>query len=177
MNDRIGDAYLESVLYRFRANRRLAEAALDQLSDDQLVATLTPGSNSIAVLLQHLHGNMVSRWSDFLTTDGEKPTRDRDAEFVLNPSLTRARRMEQWEEGWRCLFDAIEPLGSKDLLATVVIRGFEYSVLDAIERQVFHISYHIGQILFLAKVLREGSWKYLSIPPGRSREYEAKRRD
>lgn len=177
MSDRTGEIYLESVLYRFRANKKLAEAALNQLSDEQFTACISPGSNSIAVLLQHLHGNMISRWTDFLTTDGEKPTRDRDAEFVLDPNLTRARRMEQWEQGWHCLFGAIEPLEPGDLLRTVVIRGFEYSVLDAIERQAFHISYHIGQILLIAKVLREGDWKYLSIPPGKSRDYEPKRRD
>jgi hypothetical protein len=177
LSNRIGEIYLESVLHRFRANKKLAEAALKQLSDGQFTATVSPDSNSIALLLQHLHGNMLSRWTDFLTTDGEKPWRDRDAEFVLDPALTRDERMQRWEDGWRCLFGAIEPLRPEDLLRTVMIRDFEYSVLDAIERQVFHISYHIGQILLITKTLRGDGWKYLSIPPGESRKYEPKHRD
>ena len=177
MKESIGEIYLESVLYRFRENKKLAEAGLSQLTDDQFTDCLTPGSNSVAVLLQHLHGNMLSRWTDFLTTDGEKTWRDRDGEFVLKPGLSRQQRMEQWEEGWKCLFNSIEPLKSEDLTRRVKIRDYEFSVLDAIERQVFHISYHIGQMLFIAKVLREGSWKYLSIPPGKSGAYKPKGRD
>lgn len=171
MSASLGAVYLESVTFRFRGNKKLAEGGLRQLSDEQLTLAPAPASNSIAVLLQHLHGNMISRWTDFLTTDGEKPTRDRDAEFILDASLTRKDRMERWEEGWRCLFDTLASLQPSDLEREVVIRGEKYSVLDAIERQVFHISYHVGQILYIAKLLKQEGWTYLSIKPGESRKH------
>lgn len=171
MSSSVGAVYLESVSFRFRANKKLAEGGLRQLSDEQLMFAPAPACNSIAVLLQHLHGNMVSRWTDFLTTDGEKPTRDRDAEFILDPSLSRKDRMERWEEGWRCLFDTLASLQPSDLEREVVIRGEKYTVLDAIERQVFHISYHVGQMLYIAKLLKQEGWTYLSIAPGQSRQH------
>lgn len=173
----IGETYLESALYRFRVHKKLAEDALQQLNDDQLIRSPAAGSNSVAVILQHLHGNMISRWTDFLTTDGEKPTRRRDAEFVLDPSLSREERMRRWEEGWACLFGAVESLAPDDLLREVTIRGAPLGVLDAIERQGFHIAYHIGQILYIAKAFRGGDWRYLSIPPGKSDAYRPRGRD
>jgi hypothetical protein len=177
MSDAIGTLYLESVVRRFRVNRQLAERALAQLDDDQLLFAPAPGSNSIAVIMQHLHGNMISRWTDFLTTDGEKSSRDRDAEFILDASLTRAQRMARWEEGWRCLLETLESLTPQDLTLEVVIRGKTHSVVDAIERQVFHISYHVGQMICLARLLRGGEWRFLSIPPGESRQYRPGKND
>lgn len=173
----IGQTYLESVRYRFRANKKLADEALRQLEDEQLTWSPGESSNSIAVILQHLHGNMLSRWTDFLTTDGEKPTRDRDAEFVLDPSLSREKRMRRWEEGWNCLFGALESLAPDDLEKEITIRGAPLGVLDAIERQAFHVAYHVGQILYIAKMLRGGDWRYLSIPPGQSKQYRPRGRD
>jgi hypothetical protein len=177
MSDELGAVYLDSVLHRFRVHKKLAEAALKQLTDEQLVFSPGESSNSIAVILQHLHGNMISRWTDFLTTDGDKPTRDRDGEFVLDPSLGREERMRRWEEGWSALFAAIESLQPGDLNRSVTIRGQSLGVLDAIERQVFHIAYHLGQILYAAKILSGDQWRYLSIPPGKSGQYRPGARD
>lgn len=177
MSGDLGAIYLDSALHRFRVHKKLTEAALEQLSDEQFVFTPGESSNSIAVILQHLHGNMISRWTDFLTTDGDKPTRDRDGEFILDPSLTREERMQRWEEGWQSLFSAIEPLQPDDLKRSVTIRGQSLGVLDAIERQVFHIAYHLGQILYVAKMLTGEQWRYLSIAPGKSGDYRPAARD
>lgn len=177
MTDPVGETYLESVRYRFRVHKKLAEGAMEQLSDDQLLFSPGQGSNCIAIILQHLHGNMMSRWTDFLTTDGEKPTRERDAEFVLDSSIDREERMRRWEEGWACLFEAIEPLTPEDLLEKVTIRGATLSVLDAIERQVFHIAYHVGQIVYVARLLSGPDWRYLSVEPGKSKQYRPRGRD
>ncbi len=174
MSDNLGTIYLESAIRRFRTHKHLAEGALNQLTDEQLLVTPGDASNSIAVILQRLHGNMISRWTDFLTTDGEKASRDRDGEFVLDPALNREERMRRWEEGWACLFGALESLKPEDLGREVTIRGEALGVLDAIERQVFHIAYHIGQILYAAKILSGEKWKYLSIAPGQSLQYRAR---
>jgi hypothetical protein len=141
-----------------------------QLSDDQLFTTLDGEMNSIALIVKHMTGNMRSRWTDFLTTDGEKPDRNRDSEFV-EPPATREALLERWESGWKVVFDAIEPLTDADLTRTVTIRGEPHSVMQAINRQVAHYSSHIGQIVFLAKHLAGANWKSLSVPRNRSAEF------
>ncbi len=138
-----------------------------QVSDDELFAVLDSEMNSIAVVVKHMVGNMRSRWTDFLTTDGEKPDRHRDSEFA-DPPPTRAALMESWEAGWRLVFSALEPLAEPDLARTVTIGGQPYSAMQAIQRQIAHYASHIGQIILLAKHFRAADWKSLSIPKRRS---------
>ena len=137
--------YLEDVVAQFRSLKKLAERALAQVTDTQLFVTLDPESNSIAVIMKHLAGNMRSRWTDFLTSDGEKPDRDRDSEFEMALDQTRAAVLEQWESGWRCLFEAVEQLSEEDLSRSVTIRGQEHSVVQAINRQLTHYACHVGR--------------------------------
>jgi hypothetical protein len=167
-----GKRYLEDALLQLRKHKALAEQAASQVSDAQFAQTLDPEANSIALVMKHVAGNMRSRWRDFLTSDGEKPDRDRDSEFVLEGGETRARVMAQWEEGWRLAFAAIEPLTPADLERTVTIRGEPHTVLEAINRQLTHYAYHVGQIVFIAKHLAGERWKTLSVPRGRSRDYD-----
>lgn len=174
---RIGEVYLESTLFRFRTLKGLGEGAIEQLSADELTTTSGTESNSIAVIMQHLHGNMMSRWTKFLTSDGEKPSRDRDQEFELQPDLTREDRMQRWNEGWACLLGAVESLKPEDLAERVRIRGQELFALDAIQRQVAHIGYHVGQIVMLAKDLRGSDWVTLSVARGQSLQYRPSGRD
>ena len=143
-----------------------------QLRDEDFFATLDPESNSIAILVKHLAGNMRSRFSDFLTTDGEKPDRFRDTEFELTAASTRADVMKWWEEGWACVFAAIDGLKPEDVMRTVTIRAEPHTVLQAINRQIAHYAAHIGQIVFLAKHLRSSEWKTLTIPRGKSEEFK-----
>jgi len=166
-------SYLEDSLTLFRYYKNLAERAMAQLTDDELLATPDSESNSIAIIVKHLSGNMLSRWQDFLTTDGEKPSRDRDAEFEDPPS-TRESLLAAWEAGWQCLFTALEPLTDADLERSVTIRGERHSVMQTINRQVAHYAYHCGQIVFLAKHLRSGEWKSLSIPRRKSAEFNSR---
>src|SRR5580692_9585954 len=163
--------YLEEARSQMRGHKRLAEGAMAQLKDEELFIALDPESNSIAVLVKHMAGNMRSRFTGFLTTDGEKPDRFRDQEFELNSATTRADVMKWWEEGWNCVFAAIEALKPEDITRTVTIRGEPHTVLQAINRQIAHYAQHIGQIVFLAKHLRSADWKTLSIPRGRSEDY------
>jgi hypothetical protein len=163
-------SYLEDSLAVFRQYKKLAEAAIAQVADEQLFATLDPEMNSIAIIMKHMAGNMRSRWTDFLTSDGEKPDRDRDSEFV-NPPSTRTALMEIWEEGWNRLFSALEPLTDADLTRAITIRGERHSVMQAINRQLAHYSSHCGQIVLLAKHFAADHWKSLSIPRGRSTEF------
>jgi hypothetical protein len=163
-------SYIEESLTVFRQYKKMAEGAMAQVSDEQLFATLDGEMNSIALIVKHMTGNMRSRWTDFLTTDGEKPDRDRDTEF-LSPPATRAELMERWENGWKLVFAAIEPLSDADLGRTVTIRGEAHSVMQAINRQVAHYSSHVGQIVFLAKHLASANWKSLSVPRNRSAEF------
>ncbi len=144
-----------------------------QVSDEQLVATLDDGMNSIAQIVKHMAGNMRSRWTEFLTTDGEKPDRDRDSEFVAPPA-TRGELMDSWEHGWQILFAALEPLSDFDLGRTVTIRGEAHSVMQAINRQIAHYAFHVGQIVFLAKHLAGTNWKALTVPKGKSAEFNRK---
>ena len=162
--------YRSDVLNSFRNYKKLADRAIDQVSDEEFFAVIDAESNSIAVIVKHIAGNLHSRWRDFLTTDGEKPDRDRDTEFEMVGD-TRESLMEFWESGWQTLFDAIEPLTEDDFSKTVTIRGEPHSVVEAINRQLTHYSYHIGQIVFLAKHLRSSEWKTLSVPRHRSAEF------
>ena len=160
----------------FRYYKKLGERAMAQCPDEALFVTLDAESNSIALIVKHMSGNMRSRWVNFLTTDGEKPDRNRDTEFE-SPVATRAELIEQWEHGWRYLFDALEPLTDADLTRTVTIRTEPHTVMQAINRQVAHYAHHVGQILFLAKHLtftQTGKWESLSVPRGKSAEINAK---
>jgi hypothetical protein len=143
---------------------------MEQVSDEQLVATLDGEMNSIAIIVKHMVGNMRSRWIDFLNSDGEKADRKRDTEFE-NPPATRAALMKLWEDGWKCVFTALEPLSDADMNRTVEIRGEPHSVMQTINRQITHYAYHCGQIVFLAKHLQSTQWKALTVPRGRSEEF------
>ncbi len=166
-------SYLEDSIEVFRYYKRLAEEAMAQVSEEQLYLSLDSEMNSIAVIVKHMAGNMGSRWSDFLTSDGEKPWRDRDCEFELPPQ-GREALMDLWETGWATLFGALKTLTEADLSRTVMIRGEAHSVMQAINRQLAHYPYHCGQIVFLAKHLAHDSWRCLSVPRGRSQEFNAK---
>jgi hypothetical protein len=166
-------SYVEDAVAVFRQYKLLGERAMQQVSDEQLVQSLDDESNSIAIIVKHITGNMRSRWTDFLTTDGEKPTRNRDSEFVDPPS-TRDALMQEWEDGWACVFAAVEPLTDADLTRTVTIRGEAHSVMQAINRQLSHYPMHVGQIILLAKHYAGGQWQTLSVPRNRSAEFNRK---
>jgi hypothetical protein len=157
----------------FRYYKRLAERAMEQVSDEQLFAAIDSEANSIAVIVKHMTGNMRSRFTDFLTTDGEKPWRDRDSEFV-EPPATRKEVMAVWDDGWNRVFSAIEPLTDADLVRTVTIRGEAHSVMQAINRQLAHYPHHVGQIVFLAKHFAGDRWQSLSVPRNQSAEFNRK---
>jgi len=163
-------SYIEESLTVFRLSKKMAEGAMAQISDEQLFVTLDAESNSVALIVKHMAGNMRSRWTDFLTSDGEKADRDRDSEFE-NPAATRATVMESWENGWKLVFSALEPLTDADLGRTVMIRGEAHSVMQAINRQIAHYAQHIGQIVFLGKHLAGSNWKALTIPRNKSAEF------
>jgi hypothetical protein len=169
-------AYLDEARRSLRGHKRLAEGAFAQLSDDEFFRTPDPESNSVAIIVKHMAGNMRSRFTDFLTTDGEKPDRNRDSEFEMTPQATREEMMQAWEDGWKLVFDAIGSLTPADLGRTVYIRGEAHSVLQAINRQVAHYAYHVGQILFLGKHWKGAAWKSLSIPRGQSRQFNVQMR-
>src|SRR3954467_15928040 len=162
-------SYLEDSLAMFRQYKKLGEDAIAQVSDAELTATLDDQMNSIALVVKHMAGNMRSRWTNFLTSDGEKPDRNRDTEFV-EPPATREALMATWEQGWDCVWNALGPLSEADLARTVTIRGQEHSVMQAIHRQTTHYAYHVGQIVMLAKHFRSDAWRSLSIPKKKSRE-------
>jgi uncharacterized damage-inducible protein DinB len=166
----IAQNFKEDAFSSFTTYKRLAERAIEQVTDEQFFHQIDAGSNSIAVMVKHIAGNLRSRWTDFLTTDGEKPDRHRDTEFELNED-SRASLMSYWSSAWQTLFDAIEPLTPADLSRTVIIRGEPHTVVEAINRQLTHYSYHIGQIVFLAKHLRSTTWKSLSVPKGKTEEF------
>jgi uncharacterized damage-inducible protein DinB len=164
--------FLDDALAQFRKHKALAERAVAQLDDAQFFAAPGPDENSVALVLKHVAGNQRSRWTDFLATDGEKADRRRDEEFERRPEDTRAALMARWEDGWRRLFAAVEPLGEADLARVVTIRGEPHSVLQAIARQQTHYAYHVGQIVFLARHLAGARWQSLSIPRGMSAQWE-----
>lgn len=162
--------YLESVAKQFEYYKMLGEKTFEQLSNEHIGWQFNNESNSIATIVKHLHGNMLSRWTDFLTTDGEKEWRKRDEEFESD-HLTKKDLVEKWEEGWNCLFTALTNLRENDLVKTVYIRNQGHTVVDAINRQLAHYSYHIGQIVFLGKMICDENWISLSIPKGASTEF------
>lgn len=175
MPHQLSTSYLRDSIGLFHYYKKLSERAMAQCPDEDLFTALDAESNSIAIIVKHMAGNMRSRWRDFLTSDGEKPDRHRDTEFE-NPPRTRAELMEIWERGWKYLFDALEPLTEADLTRTVTIRSEPHSVMQAINRQIAHYAHHAGQILFLAKHLaftKTGHWESLSVPRGKSAEFTA----
>jgi len=163
----LGKVVLDAALSSFRANKGWADKAIGQLPDDRLHVALDPSTNSIAVIMKHVAGNLLSRWTDFLTTDGEKPSRNRDDEFV-DSFTSRSELMQYWEAGWQRLFATLESLTPADLSRIVLIRGEPHSVPLAIQRSVAHCGYHVGQIMLIARVLAGENWKTITIPRGAS---------
>ena len=160
--------FLTEALRTFRGYKKRTEAAFAQLRPEDWFRLIDPDANSIAIIVKHMAGNMRSRWTDFLASDGEKPNRDRDTEFVLDGSTTPEQVLQWWEDGWKLVFAAIEPLSETDLGKQISIRGQQHTVLEAIGRQLTHYAEHIGQIILLAKHFRGKEWKSLSIPKGQS---------
>lgn len=172
----LAEAWLGAVAERFRQQKELAEKAAARLDDDDFFRALHPESNSVALLMKHMAGNLRSRWTHFLTADGEKPDRRRDAEFVREPADTRASIEEAWDEGWRLALGTLGALEPPDLHSTVTLRGEPLSVVAAVERQLAHAAYHTGQIVLLARHWVGDSWESLSIPPGESEAFTARMR-
>jgi Protein of unknown function (DUF1572) len=163
----IGDEYLRCVIEDFKNMKKLGDKTIERLDLQELHWSPDPESNSIAIIVKHLRGNMLSRWTDFLHSDGEKPYRNRDDEFIGSFS-SKTEVIEAWEEGWDVLFEALESLSADDLQKTVYIRGEAHSVIKAIQRQIAHYSNHIGQIIYIGKWLKKDKWESLSIPKGQS---------
>jgi Protein of unknown function (DUF1572) len=170
----VSQHFLDEVRRQLRGHKRLGEGAIAQLQDAELFVELDPESNSVAILVKHLAGNMRSRFTDFLTTDGEKPDRHRDWEFELAANATRDEVMRWWEQGWGCVLAALDSLTPEALLRTVYIREEPLTVLQALNRALAHYAFHVGQIVFLAKHLRSQEWKTLSVPRGESEEFNRK---
>jgi len=168
------ETYIQLALREFKRTKGLADGALAQITTEQFFATPNREDNSIAVIVKHVGGNLLSRWTDFLTSDGEKPGRNRDTEFEILSGDTQQSLLQQWESGWAALFSALEPLKDADLEKTVTIRGEPLTVLQAITRQLTHYSYHVGQIVYIAKHHAGASWRTLSVPKGKSAEFNAK---
>ncbi|HTC01037.1 MAG TPA: DUF1572 family protein [Ferruginibacter sp.] len=168
----INEQYLTSVKKQFEYYKTLAEKAMDQLEPEQLFITFNEDSNSIAAIIKHMSGNMLSRWTDFLTTDGEKPDRNRDTEFEISVQ-DKNNILQKWNEGWNCFFETFNQLKAEQLGDIVYIRNEGHTVIEAISRHLAHSAYHIGQIVFYAKQLKEGHWKSLSIPKNKSKDYNA----
>jgi hypothetical protein len=176
MNDTVSTAahYLEDSIKVFKMTKKLGDKSFEQISGEEVHWAPEPESNSIAVVVKHLHGNMLSRWTDFLTSDGEKEWRKRDNEFIDDP-VTKDDVIARWEEGWGCVFGAMESLTPEDIGKTIYIRNEPHTVMQAINRQLTHYSYHVGQIVYLAKAIRSGEWKSLSIPKGKSQDFNSKK--
>jgi hypothetical protein len=164
------DVVLPHVVSEFRKTKAMAERAMAQITDEQLFARINPRQNSIAAIVRHLSGNMLSRFTDFLTTDGEKPSRHREGEFD-DRVVPRAELVEHWERGWHCVFNALEPLTDADLARVITIRTEPHTVFQAINRQTAHYAYHVGQILLIAKHLKGDGWHYLTIAPGQTEQF------
>jgi hypothetical protein len=156
--------YLRDTIERFQIHKKLGEKAIAQVYDSKLTTPIEPESNSIAVLVKHLAGNMQSRWTGFLTSDGEKPNRNRDGEFVVEGSVTREELLDLWDDGWARLFEALDALKPEDLTRLVTIRGAQLTVVEALNTALTHYAYHVGQIVQLARYFAGASWKSLSIP-------------
>jgi uncharacterized damage-inducible protein DinB len=175
MAHRLTTSYMQDSVDLFRHYKGLAERAIQQCPDEALFSSLDAESNSIAIIVKHMAGNARSRWTDFLTTDGEKPGRNRDSEFEESPK-SRAELIAVWEQGWKILFDALAPLTEADLARTITIRTEPHSVMQAINRQIAHYSYHVGQIVFLAKHFTAksvGTWTSLTVPRNKSQQFNA----
>jgi Protein of unknown function (DUF1572) len=166
-------AYLDEAFRSFRGYKRMADGALAQLNDEDFFYLPDSESNSVAIVVKHIAGNLRSRWTDFLTTDGEKPDRNRDQEFLLTAADTREDLMRRWEQSWETVFNTIKSLKPEDVTRTVTIRGDAHSVLQALNRSVTHVAYHVGQILYLGKHRRGKDWTTMSIPKGKSVEFNA----
>lgn len=165
------ESYVELVRREFKGVKNLADRAMSQCSDEEFFATPAPTDNSLAVIVKHVAGNLVSRWTDVLTSDGEKPNRNRDAEFEISSDESRAHLIEFWEKGWSVLFASLGPLSDADMARPIIIRGESLTLLQAVNRQLTHYGYHVGQIVYLAKHFRGASWKTLSIPRGGSAQF------
>jgi hypothetical protein len=172
MDENLPASFAAEMKVAFLYNKTLAEKAVAQLRDDQLHISLHPETNSVAVIMKHVAGNLLSRWTDFLTSDGEKPWRDRDDEFVDNFG-TRAELVDYWNRGWSCLVDSLDALQPSDVAATVTIRGEAISVPLAIGRSLSHCGYHVGQIVLTSRILAESNWQTLTIPRGGSKQHNA----
>lgn len=159
--------FLESAITRLNYYKNLSDKTFAQLSDNDFHFVPSDESNSIAIIIQHMHGNMLSRWTDFLTSDGEKTWRKRDAEFE-DQNFTKEQLLDLWEAGWKCFLDMLNSLSNADLEKTVYIRTEQLSVIDAINRQLSHYPYHVGQIIYAAKILKNKNWQNLSVPKGKS---------
>ncbi|MEM7582716.1 MAG: DinB family protein [Acidobacteriota bacterium] len=168
-----GQHFLDETRRQYRKLEQGANKALAQLSDDSLFVSLGEGSNSLAILMKHMAGNMRSRWTDFLTSDGEKPDRNRDSEFVIDAEDTADSIRERWRQGWQTVHGALDGLAVDDLGKTVTIRNEPHTVPQAMLRQLSHYSYHVGQITFLARRIAGDGWRFLSIAPGKSKEFDA----
>ncbi len=162
--------FLESSIRQFKYYKSLGDKTFSQIPEEKLFWQPDAESNSIAIIVKHMHGNMLSRWTDFMTTDGEKEWRKRDEEFEAD-IRTKAELLQKWESGWACLFDALTPLTMADLSKGIYIRNMEHSVVEAVHRQVSHYAYHVGQIVFLGKMIQLNQWQSLSIPKGESKAY------
>ncbi len=167
--------YLLPTRAAFQSYKSLGERALSQTSEEALSLSVTSESNSIAVIIQHLHGNMLSRWTDMLSTDGEKEWRDRDAEFEP-VRRSRAELMDLWNKGWECLFSSFDALQEEDLPRIILIRSEKHTVVEAIQRQLGHTAYHVGQIVYLAKMFSMGTWQTLSVAKGASKQFNEEMR-
>ena len=165
--------YLESALERLRTYKSLGERTFDQISDNDIHWQFNEASNSIAITIKHIVGNMLSRFTNFLTEDGEKSWRHRDTEFE-DPYKNKAEMLAGWEKGWKCVFDALEPLSESQMQQTVLIRNEEHTIIEAVNRQLMHYAYHIGQIVYIARMIKGNDWQSLSIPKGLSKEFNAK---
>jgi hypothetical protein len=173
-SDLVIQSYLVDVLSSLRAYKKMADKAIAQLEDDEFFLTLDEESNSVAVIMKHMAGNMFSRWTNFLTSDGEKPDRNRDMEFVIEPNTTKDDVITYWTRGWECVFDALQPLRLEDFEKTVMIRGEKHTIVQAINRQLMHYACHVGQIIFIAKHFRSTEWISLTIPRNRSSEFNVR---
>lgn len=168
------NSYLESVRKQFLYYKKLGDKTFEQLNEDAIHWQYNKESNSIAIVVKHLWGNMMSRWTDFLTTDGEKPWRERDAEFENNIK-SKAELLEKWEQGWNCLFDALNSITDADLDKIIYIRNDGHTIMEAINRQLAHYPYHVGQIVYAAKMIKDSKWESLSIPRNQSAQFNAKK--
>lgn len=170
MSTNFAQLYLQDIRIQCRKLKELADRALAQVRDEDFTVTLDPDSNSLAMIVQHLAGNLRSRWTDFLISDGEKPDRNRDLEFEAHEGVSRAELMARWDEGWACLLGTLTNLKEEDLGKTIRIRSEPHSVVQAIHRGMTHAAYHVGQIVFLSKHFAS-NWQTLSVPRGKSKEF------